>query len=37
MEKSVQNSVLLYMWEKHLMFKQCNDFYTKLEEFKKHY
>jgi len=29
MEKSVQNSVQLYMWEKHLMFKHCDDFYTK--------
>ena len=33
MEKSVQNSVQLYRWKKHLMFKQCNDFYTKLGEF----
>ena len=33
MEKSVQNSVQLYMWKKHLMFKQYNDFYTKLGEF----
>ena len=30
MEKSVHNSVQLYMWDTYLMFKHLNDFYTNV-------